>query len=320
MDRQLIERFAAVTPEERRLLASGPLDMAFYSTTAALLEGKRLIPYEQMITVRPHTRFVAFPPHRHDFVEVMVMLSGQTVHTLGGRETVTLKAGEILLINRHATHAIALCGQGDVAVNFLVQPEFFDFALEMVGGDNALGKFLLDALRTGESSIPYLYFPVSERASIQHLLQSMLWGFVEAPGAYRRIHRVEMGLLFLHMMELADCLQLSTNLRHWNALAVELLSEIRTRYAAFHLKDFARAHGVSAAYVSRVAREVTGQSCTELLQQRRLEKARQLLQDTDRSILNICQAVGYNNSSYFYRLFELREGVSPKGYRSSHRL
>ncbi len=320
MDERLIAHFAAITPEERRLLEGGTLDMALYaSSPATLMEGRRLIPGEQMITVRPHTRFVAFPPHRHDFVEVMVMLRGHATHTLDGRETVTLSAGEILLINRHATHAIARCGENDVAVNFLVQPEFFDFALEMVGADNALGKFLLDALRTGESGIPYLYFPVAERASIQHLLESMLFGFLEAPGAHRRIHRVEMGLLFLHLMEMTDCLKLSTSLRHWNALAVELLSEIRTRYAGFRLGAFASARGVSPAYVSRVAREVTGLTCTELLQQRRLEKARQLLRDTDSPILSVCQSVGYNNSSYFYRIFEEKEGVSPKAYRSSHR-
>ncbi len=320
MDDRLIERFAAVTPEETRLLAGGRLDMAYYtSATGGMLEGDRLIPREQMITVRPHTRFVAFPPHRHDFVEVMVMLRGQTVHTMAGPETLTLHAGEILMINRHAMHSIALCGPADVAVNFLVQPAFFDFALEMVGAHNALGRFLLDALRTGESSIPYLYFPVADSQSIQHLLQSILYGFVDAADIRRRIHQVEMGLLFLHLLERTDCLQLSTGLRRWNTLAVELLGDIRTHYATFHVGTFAKTHGVSAAYVSRIAREVTGSSCTALLQQRRLEVARQLLRDTDMSILSICQAVGYDNSSYFYRIFELHEGIGPKTYRSSHR-
>lgn len=320
MDADLVEHFAAVTPEEERLLKGEPLDRTVYTSgTSFTLEGQKLIPGEQMITIRPHTRFVAFPPHRHDFVEAMVMLRGQATHTLAGREQVVLHAGELLLINRHAVHSVALCGREDVAVNFLVQPEFFDFALETVGADNALGRFLLDALRTGEASVPYLYFPVSGVNSVQCLLQSMLWGFLEPGGDRRDLRRVEMGLLFLHLLEMPDCLRMATGLRRWNALAVDLLRAIRTRYADFRLLDFARTHGVSPAYVSRVARESTGMSCTELLQRRRLEKARQLLRDTDRSILSVCQAVGYDNSSYFYRIFERQTGVSPREYRSSHR-
>jgi AraC-like DNA-binding protein len=128
-----------------------------------------------------------------------------------------------------------------------------------------------------------------------------------------------MGLLFLHLLERTDCLQLSTGLRALERAAVELLGDIRTRYATFSAGAFAKAHGVSVAYISRIAREVTDSNCTALLQQRRLEVARQLLRDTDMRILSVCQAVGYDNSSYFYRIFERHEGMGPKAYRSSQR-
>ena len=320
MDDRLLARFAEVTAEERRLLDGGSLDMrAYKSDIATSVEGSRLLPRNQLITVRPHTRFCAFPTHGHDYVEAMYVLQGSVKHTLAGGEALTLQAGELLFLNRSAKHAIDRCGEGDVAVNFIVRPEFFDFALEMVGADNALGRFLLDALRSGESDVPYLYFRIADDASVQHLLQSMLYGFVEQRDGQRRVSRIEMGLLFLHLLSRSDRMQLSTAMRNWNNLAVELLGAIRRRYVDFSLKDFADGHGVSSAYLSRIAREATGMSCTELLQQRRMEKARQLLRDTRQSVLSVSQSVGYSNSSYFYRLFERLYGVSPTRYRGSQR-
>ena len=52
---------------------------------------------------------------------------------------------------------------------------------------------------------------------------------------------------------------------------------------------------------------------------RRMEKAAQLLRDTDMPILAVSQSVGYENSSYFYRLFQQRYGTPPKEYRRVHR-
>ena len=42
---------------------------------------------------------------------------------------------------------------------------------------------------------------------------------------------------------------------------------------------------------------------------------RQLLEETDLSVQEICNAVGYNNTCYFYHLFKEAEGVSPADYR-----
>jgi len=291
----------------------------YLSQSTSVVEGRRFLPHNRLITIRPHTRFAAFPLHRHDFVEMMYMLTGQTVHEMESGEIITLQAGELMFINRYAGHAIRACGQNDVAINFIVQPAFFDFALELVGADNALGRFLLDALRSGEASVPYLYFPVSDIQGIQCLLQSMLYGFVQEKSIRRQIPRIEMGLLFLHLLANSDRMRLSVALRSWNHLAVDLLNAIFLQYRDFDLAAFARERGVSVSYISRVCREATGQTCTALVQQRRMEKARQLLTQSRMSIASICTAVGYQNNSYFYRLFKQAYHLSPRELRGSHR-
>ena len=108
-------------------------------------------------------------------------------------------------------------------------------------------------------------------------------------------------------------------LHQGNALAVTLLQEIHRNYNAIRFDQFAALHGVSAAYVSKLMRRVTGKSCTELLQTRRLTKAADLLSRTNLSVLEICAAVGYSNSSHFYRIFEKEFGCSPSEWRKKSR-
>ena len=77
----------------------------------------------------------------------------------------------------------------------------------------------------------------------------------------------------------------------------------------------ARAYGVSLAYVSECVRAQTGRTYKELLQKHRMETAARLLRRSDLNIQQIIAQVGYENTSYFYRLFHERYGLSPREYR-----
>lgn len=316
MDECLLRRFSAHTQEEEHLLRGEPLSQQLYTANSRfIVEGDRFVPSRQMISLRPHTRFTPFPMHWHDYMEMMCMLRGETLHTMPDSSQVRLQAGEMLLLNRHSAHSIARCGENDIAVNLLIQPEFLDFVPDMIGTHNVLGRFLLDALRRDERDMAYLHFRVSQSNEIQHLLQSILYSFIAPKAAGLQIRRTEMGLLFLHLLSRPDCMVMPAAARKENLLVIELLQEIRQNYAAFSLADFAARRHVSSAYLCKVIKAATGKNCTQLLQERRLEKARRMLLETDLTIVEICAAVGYNNTSYFYRIFERAFGMSPSAWR-----
>ena len=243
------------------------------------------------------------------------MLSGETVHDMPDGRTIRLKAGEVLLINRHSSHGIRRCGENDIAVNFIIRPTFFEIVPELIGTHNVLGNFLIDALRDDEKAVSYLHFKIAERKTIQLLLQSMAYSFMQKPPVGRLISRTEMALLFLYLLGEPECMELPANVHQENLYAIDLLQEIRMHYDSFSLKDYAAQCHVSSAYLSRVLKEATGKTCTELLQERRIERAKKLLHETDLSIFEICEAVGYKNSTYFYRIFEQAEGISPAQWR-----
>ena len=61
--------------------------------------------------------------------------------------------------------------------------------------------------------------------------------------------------------------------------------------------------------------EVMGKTCVEYITELRMEKAKHLLWETNKTILEIAMETGYENAQYFSRVFQKMEGIPPKKYR-----
>ena len=316
MDQKLVERFGALTAEEERILSGAPLEKGEYTQgKSPVFSSSRLLPPSRMIALRKHTRFVDFPPHSHDYIEILYMLSGETTHEMPDYPPLTLRAGELLMINCHAVHSIRRCGEGDIGVNFIIRPSLFDDALALVGSSNALGCFLLDAFGRGERSVPYLHFKVADVPSVQRLMESVLYRLLETQDVHQRTLKAAMNLLLLDLLDHTAYLSMPD--RRGNALVLAVLEEIEQHYASIRFDELAAAHRVSPAYLCKMVRKTMGESCTTILQRKRLAQARWLLRDTDLPIAAVAQAVGYENTGHFYRLFERETGMSPRAYRQA---
>lgn len=90
------------------------------------------------------------------------------------------------------------------------------------------------------------------------------------------------------------------------------------RYAeSLGVDDLARAAGLSRAHFSREFGRAFGESPHAYLLTRRLERAAALLRTTDRSVTEICLAVGLQSLGSFTTSFTRTYGMSPRAYRAS---
>jgi two-component system, response regulator YesN len=83
----------------------------------------------------------------------------------------------------------------------------------------------------------------------------------------------------------------------------------------FSLDLLADSIGMSTAHMCRVYKQYTGNTIIDILGEKRMDQARKLLIDTNLSINEIAEKVGYINASYFYRVFKKANGVTPNEYR-----
>jgi AraC-like DNA-binding protein len=80
----------------------------------------------------------------------------------------------------------------------------------------------------------------------------------------------------------------------------------------------ARAAHLSPAHFSREFRRTFGEPPHKYLLMRRLERAAELLRNTDRSVADICLTVGLTSVGSFTTSFGRMFGVSPTAYRTLH--
>ena len=313
MQQSILDKLSAVTGEEREILSGGvDIDRSLYMDGSRdVISGEKLLEKGKLLAIRPHTRFVAFPEHTHDYVEMVYMCTGQTRHTVNGTP-VLLQRGELLMLGQNARQSIEAAGEGDLAVNFIVRPAFFSGTLPFLGEEETpLRRFLVSCL-TGENETGYLLFHVADILPIQNLIENLLYTLLEDAPNKRGILQMTMGLLFAQLVNHTQALQFGT--QEQNAV-VSVLRYLEEHYRDGSLTDIAGRLHYELPSLSRLIRQKTGRTYTELLQEKRLSQAAWLLRNTDRKVDEIANAVGYENISYFHRLFSARFGLSPRRYR-----
>lgn len=316
MDQQLLKQLSRITDEERNILNGGKLDMSVYSDNMpSIVDSRKLLEAGKLFTIRPNTRFISFPKHSHNYVEIIYMCSGSQRHIINDSTEIILKKGELLLLNRHASHQTDRTGIDDIAINLIVLPQFFDIAIDMIGSDNKISEFIFSGLAGSGHEISYMHFDVADVLPVQNLIENLIWSVVNKQPNRRNINQVTMGLLFLQLLGLSDRLVAGEPDTAANAIVIAALTEIEQNYAAASLGSVAKRCNVSAAYVSNTVKAATGKTFKEHLMEKRLSKAETLLKTTALSVGDIIVMVGYENTSYFYRIFTQKYGVSPRGYR-----
>ena len=320
MDTKLQEYFSRISDEEQAILDGNPNIQKQIYTDAKdfVIDSHKLLKRGKLISVRHHTRFVHFPMHRHNYVEIIYMLQGSTTHILGDGGHVVLQQGDLLFLNQNAEHEILPAGKDDIAVNFIVLPEFFDTAFRMIEDENLLRDFLVDILTDSSERAFYLYFQASDELPIQNLLENMLWAMMYDKENRRNIDQTTMGLLFLHLVNLNGHIRFGSSNPYEQECVARILSYVESRYRTASLQELCVELNQKPSALSKFIRKHTGSTFKELLLTKRMNQAAYLLATTRLSVSDIILAVGYDNTSYFYRVFQERFKMTPKEYREGH--
>ena len=100
------------------------------------------------------------------------------------------------------------------------------------------------------------------------------------------------------------------------------ISHIQAHYAApsLSIEEVAKAVYISSTYLSRMFKQKTGCSILEYIRNTRLEQAKLLLTHSDKNTSEIAKCVGYNDRTYFCKVFKQITGIGPGEYRRKHLL
>lgn len=260
----------------------------------------------------------AFPPHKHEFSEVVIVISGSGLHVTG-RESWRLSAGDVFVIGGSRVHEYRELQKLSL-INILFDPEKLRMQLAdlpSVPGYHAL--FTLEpAWRKRNQFNSRLRLSPGELAAVL--------GFVEPLEKELRTRLPGFGFqsmaLFMQMVcYLSRCYSRFKSPDSRALLrSAEAIAHLESNFAEpLNLDRLAEIAHMSKRSFIRSFQAATGNSPIAYLIELRVRHAAGLLRQTDASVTEIAFKVGFNDSNYFTRQFRNLTGLTPRGYRSQQK-
>lgn len=321
MNSEILKFLEKITDEEKEILAGKKTlkkDIYTNKKEFVTVEADKLLKFGNLISVRTHTRFIDFAEHKHDYVEAIYILKGSITNIINGEE-LTLIKGDLLFLNCHASHGIKACGKNDIAINFIIKPNFFDEALSMLEEENYISNFIVDTLRDDNTKGQFLLFKTEGIVPIENILENLIYSIISNKSLdERNINKKLMGLLFMYLSHYTFALEKNSKVNYEEIMVKIIENYIETTYRTATLSEISQQLNSSIFQISRFIKSKFGQTFKELLQEKRFKMAERLLKETDLSVADIVNNIGYENNSYFHKKFREIYGFSPANYRKNN--
>ncbi len=247
-------------------------------------------------------------PHAHERVEIMYVVSGKcSIEVMD--DVFLLTAGDMILIDAGISHRIKMDDERCRMMNI----EFF---FEKVEKGLSIGELLgLDFLKSKLIEDENKYVVFNDGADLYAHLNVILSEL--SVGANDRMLQLQAAQILIKTAELYERKKKMPKGRY-TVYINKAINYIKANYhEEIMADDVAKAAGINKNYLQRKFKEHTGLTIANYINIQRIAKAKQLLENTDIPIADLCLYVGINSRQYFTSLFSKHEGISPQRYRKN---
>lgn len=316
-----LESYMVNNPDEFIDVSSYPLDK--FEKDYILKEDVEGIPTsypneeveENQFAIRRKHRYVAMPRHRHEYIEIVYVLEGTSVHNIDGNE-IKMNKGDLCIFNKNVIHDSVPLNASDTVINILLTSEFFDTNfMYLLSDNNYISNFIINSLYSKSKSQKYLTLHAAEHSTLKLMLQHLLYEYYSSNNSRAVIN----GYFLIIFTEISRILIEVAGIsieseRH--KVRKQLLKYINKNYKDVSLTSIARDFNFHPNYLSSLIKKEFGKNLKDILTDRRMAEAAILLKNTDITVENIVSEIGYSNTSHFYKLFDKMYGMTPLEYRN----
>lgn len=290
-----------------------------YEFFETLTDDLSVNPHSLSLSVQPVSSFI--PWHLHDYAEIMIPLAGSfTIHL--ANEDLTVGEDDLLLIGRQTKHQVDPIAADAVVINIELKDSAFSlndlsFMHTEAGRAGAISNILFTLLADPQYSAGrYSLFTTHHEPKIMATIDDIITEYYRSDIQSEQIIRSDILALFSRLIRQAyhGSAQVDENDPATNDL-LSLLLYIEIHYRDVTLASMAHHFGFHPNYLSAYLKKHTGYTFIKLVHIQRINTAANLLRYTSGSVEQISARVGYENPSYFYKIFRAMLGCSPTDYR-----
>lgn len=273
------------------------------------------IAYMDGILISKQDRYHAVAPHSHDWFELAFMYSGScTIET--EKQTLTLSKGQAVLFNRKTTHSISSCGTDDILINLLIRKSYLTTGFFNHLSNNYLVSFLIASLDDSNALAGFLSFVPENSERLQSVMTDLLCQYYDEKTIFTKdIIDSYMALIILELTQILKNSPSADSDLHPQKLILEITEYIHQNFLTCSLESVSGHFHMNPNYLSGYIHKHTGSTYKELVQAARLRYAASLIKNTSLSTSMIANQAGYENVTFFYKLFKKMYGCTPAQYR-----
>lgn len=256
-------------------------------------------------------RFVSFKsgedygPHRHRRIEINYVKKG-ACSMIFDDERMVFKENEMMIIFPFVEHTFIPHENGVTLMQLEFMPDLFYAIVEK----EATGNFLFSKeLLTNEKKVVKIINNVRITRAVHRIIDELMQK-KEYYDLLVMMYYAELQLLISrYMVHTFFC-------AHEGPLAQALSIIHHSFNQTISIREIAKECGISERYLRKLFATKVGVSALEYLNNIRINKAKELLTNTDHSIKEIAFLVGFNSTDHFARVFRQFAGTSPRNFQS----
>ncbi|HBO36348.1 MAG TPA: hypothetical protein DD633_07285 [Sphaerochaeta sp.] len=270
------------------------------------------------ISVYNNLRYLPKPIHMHQFFEILYIKDGYCENNVGP-DRLMLRSGDICFLAPGVPHQLSLNNHETVSYSILVRASTFQRTfVDIYGNQDIISDFFTKSLyHHNQGTSPYILCKTDNEAIFLDLIDRMSIE-EQNPGKFaKRYLNILFETFILELLRLHEehfTIGKETNNIQFESITT-ILRYIQSNYEGLTLSETARKFRYSEAHLSRLIKKFTAQSFSEIIKTIKLQKATQLLVNSDMTIAQIVDEIGYTDNSHFYRVFKQCYGITPIQYR-----
>ena len=282
---------------------------------AAISEENNGVPF----LVKKHSRFRTYPLHVHDWVELSYMYSGSCIQVINDT-AYEMKQGQLMLMAPGIVHTINMLGTDDILIQIaLGQNNLAHSFFNRISSTGIVSNFLLNAFASNNRLDDFFLFSSENSRRLRLFITEFLCEWYDpSPASYDMLN----SLFSLIISELINILNITSDhpsVHNKGPYVMPVLRYIENNYKVCDLQSTAQQFNLHPNYLSAMLKKYTGSTFNELVQQEKLTAAEKLLLNLDMSVTDVANFVGYQNVSYFYKIFKRKNNCMPNEYRHRSR-
>lgn len=257
--------------------------------------------------------------HCHDFFEMIYLYRGNCTQRFPD-EDLLMSQHDILLLNPNTIHAPYTTADEDCMFNILISKSLFERSMSsLVSDSQILSTFIVDCLYQVSKARDYLYFSLDKESDSKTTIETLIAEHINRDYGYQKIMESLLSVLFAQLSREYIKQNHLEQLQKTNSSRTisEILAYICENAPTISLQELSDYFNYSTAYLSRLIRQHTGKTYSEIVQKFKIEKARHYLANSDLPIAEIIRLSGFSAAHYFYRIFKERYLMTPAEYRKS---